>query len=287
MQAGTLSSHLEVAVEAVRDAGRLLLERFGQTQRVRHKGLIDLVTEADESAERAIVDRIARWFPTDGVLAEEGTTGGSDHTRLWIVDPLDGTTNYAHGYPIFGVSIAYQVDDVVELGVVYQPILDELFTATLGGGARLNGNRIQVSSAETLLESVVCSGFPYQRDLLESAATLWRRVVLEAQAVRRDGAAAPDLCYVAMGRFDGFWERGIQVWDMAAGALIVAEAGGQLSNYRGGTFDAYSREIVATNGHIHGPLLDLLREDDGGTLLPSPSVPPVTKAAEQGSGSSH
>jgi myo-inositol-1(or 4)-monophosphatase len=275
MQAGALSSHLEVAVEAARDAGRLLLERFGQAQRVRHKGRIDLVTEADEAAERAIVDRIARWFPTDGVLAEEGTTGGSDHTRLWIVDPLDGTTNYAHAYPIFGVSIAYQINGVVQLGVVYQPILDELFTAMRGGGAWLNGKPIQVSSTETLLESVVCSGFPYQRDQLERAATLWTQVVLQAQAVRRDGAAAPDLCYVAMGRFDGFWERGIQVWDMAAGALIVAEAGGRLSNYRGSTFDAHGREIVATNGRIHGALLDLIGADDGGVPAPATPAQPI------------
>jgi myo-inositol-1(or 4)-monophosphatase len=262
MQPSSFERQLDVAVQAARAAGDILRSGFGRVQRIRHKGEIDLVTEADMAAERAVVDALGRAFPHDSVLAEEGTLGGDDAAHRWIVDPLDGTTNYAHGYPIFAVSIAYEVDAVVELGVVYQPILDELFTAVRGHGARLNGQSIRVSATTSLLQGFLCSGFPYDRAELGPAEELWRRVVLQAQAVRRDGAAALDLCYVAMGRFDGFWERWLQPWDVAAGALIVAEAGGQLSDYHGGPFQNLGREVVATNGLIHAALLGLLGDHD-------------------------
>jgi myo-inositol-1(or 4)-monophosphatase len=248
----------EVAVRASRIAGEILLSHFGSSPLVRHKGEIDLVTDADEAAERAIVAEIQRHFPGDQVLAEEGTAGGSDPDRIWIVDPLDGTTNFAHGYPIFAVSIALEVKGVVEVGVVYQPVLRELFTARRGEGALLNGAPIHVSRAEQLGKSMLCSGFPYARDQIPDALSYWRPLILVAQALRRDGAAAIDLCYVAAGRFDGFWERALQPWDVAAGGLIVAEAGGRLTDYRGGSYDPRGREIVASNGLIHREMLAVM-----------------------------
>jgi myo-inositol-1(or 4)-monophosphatase len=253
---------LGVAVEAARAAGEMLRSRFGQVQRVRYKGAIDLVTEADELAERTVVETIRRHFPDDSVLAEEGTTGGTDADRCWMIDPLDGTTNFAHGYPFFAVSVGLVVRGQVEAGAVYDPLRDELFTAQLGGGARLNGAPIRVSSVDRLEASFLCTGFPYDRAQIPAALELWRRFVLRAQAVRRDGAAALDLCYVAMGRFDAFWEGVLQPWDVAAGGLIVAEAGGTLSDYAGAPFDVRSPRVVASNGLMHEQLLRLLQKDD-------------------------
>ncbi|MEA2641091.1 MAG: monophosphatase [Chloroflexota bacterium] len=260
MHAGSFADQLALAVEAAHAAGELLRAAFGNVQRIRHKGEIDLVTEMDEAAERAVVEMIRRRFPNDSILAEEGTIGGDDPHRLWIVDPLDGTTNFAHGYPCFDVSIALEIDGSVQLGVVYQPILDELFTAISGQGAFLNGAPIHVSTTDRLLQSLLVSGFPYDRAQLHRALEYWERVLPVAQAIRRDGAAAIDLCYVAMGRFDGFWERDLKPWDQAAGSLIVAEAGGTLSSYRGGPFAIRDVEVVATNGRIHAELLAALAE---------------------------
>ncbi len=251
---------LNVAIRAAQTAGKILLSHFGAPQPVRHKGERDLVTDVDEEAEHAIVAEIRRAFPHDRILAEEGTTGGDDPHRLWLIDPLDGTTNYAHGYPVFAVSIALEIDGVVQVGVVSQPVLGELFTAIRGRGAHLNGRPIRVSETGELRSSLLCSGFPYERAEIPRALAAWSALVLRAQAVRRDGAAAIDLCYVAAGRFDGFWERTLKPWDLAAGGLIVAEAGGRLTNYHGARFDIREGEVLATNGRIHDEVLGVLAD---------------------------
>lgn len=263
MEAFEQVAALDVAVAAARASGEILRARLGRTQRIRHKGEVNLVTEADEASEEAIVRELRAHFPTDSILAEEGTSGGANLARRWLVDPLDGTTNFAHGYPIFCVSIALEVDGITQLGVVYEPVLDELFTAVLGGGAFLNGRPIHVSQTQRLDQSLLSSGFPYDRQQARVALPLFGRFVLRAQAVRRDGAAALDLCYVAMGRFDGFWEAPLQPWDVAAGALLVAEAGGRLSDYRGGPFR--HQEIVASNHHIHDQMLATIADTAGDT----------------------
>jgi myo-inositol-1(or 4)-monophosphatase len=253
------AAELVLAIRAARTAGEILRSGFSAEHQVRHKGEIDLVTETDEAAERRIVELIREQYPDDRVLAEEGTLGGEGLDRRWIVDPLDGTTNFAHGYPFFGVSIALEVMAVVEVGVVYQPILDELFVGVRGQGAWLNDTSLQVSDTDRLIASLLCSGFPYQRGALPGALELWSRVVKAAQAVRRDGSAALDLCYVAAGRFDGFWEASLNPWDVAAGGLIVQEAGGTVTDYQGRPYDIQARQILATNGHIHQAMVELLQ----------------------------
>ena len=255
MHSSPFQEELTTAIAAAQLSGDGLRQQFGKALNIRHKGEINLVTDADEAAEQAIVAEIRRHFPTDAVLAEEGTLGGSDMHRVWIIDPLDGTTNFAHGYPVFAVSIALEVDGIVQLGVVYQPMRDELFCARRNQGAQLNGETIHVSSTDRLVSSLLCSGFSYARDEIRQALPLWQDILLTAQAVRRDGAAAIDLCFVAAGRFDGFWERSLHPWDVAAGALMVAEAGGALSDYTGGNLDIRGRQIVASNGHIHADLV--------------------------------
>jgi myo-inositol-1(or 4)-monophosphatase len=248
---------LDVAVCAARDAGALLRDHQRDLLNVRHKGSIDLVTDADLASERLIAERIMSAFASDHLLAEEGT--GADapqgNERRWIVDPLDGTTNYAHNYPMYAVSIALEVAGKVQVGVVYVPVLDEMFAAVQGQGATLNGAPIRVSATTELIEAMLCTGFAYDPELRPENQAHWSTFADEAQAVRRDGAAALDLCYVACGRFDGFWERELSPWDVAAGSLLVTEAGGSTSDYRGGQLDIYAREAVASNGHIHAQML--------------------------------
>lgn len=255
--------HLAVAVEATRAAGALLRERFGPPQQVEYKGESDLVTALDRQAETLVVGHLRAAFPDHTVLAEEGSTGGGDPVHRWLVDPLDGTTNYAHGYPCFAVSVAYERAGQVVVGVVYDPLRDELFTAEAGRGAWLNGQPLRVSPTGRLIESLLITGFPYERARLPAALRLWNALIVRAQALRRDGAAALDLCYVAAGRADGFWERPLQPWDMAAGALIVAEAGGHVSSFAGGPLDVYSGQIVATNSAIHAELLAAIAAAEG------------------------
>jgi myo-inositol-1(or 4)-monophosphatase len=234
------------------------MQKLGGPRRIQHKGEIDLVTDADQESEVLIVAEILRSFPDDRIVAEEGTMRGHDPARRWVIDPLDGTTNFAHGYPFFAVSIALEVAGAVQVGVVYDPLHDELFSAERGAGAQLNGASIEVSAAERVGDSLLCTGFSYDRAEREQALPYLRNVVLAAQGIRRDGAAALDLCYVAAGRLDGFWERGLQPWDLAAGSLIVTEAGGAISTYDGGPHDPWRNEIVATNGLIHAELLAVL-----------------------------
>lgn len=259
---GAFNAELEVAVSAARDAGALLLEQQDSISNIRHKGVVDLVTEADLASERLIAERIAEAFPDDRLLAEEGTeaSGNEDGLRRWIVDPLDGTTNYAHRYPMYAVSIALEVAGIVEVGVVYVPRLGEMFAAVRGQGATLNDAPSTVSDTGEMVESMLCTGFAYDPTVRLENVGPWSRFVAEAQTVRRDGAAALDLCYVACGRFDGFWEREISPWDVAAGALIVSESGGSVTNYAGDPVDIYAREVVASNGRIHDAMLTALAE---------------------------
>ena len=251
---------LNFAIRVAKDAGRLLRDRVGTRIDVDHKGSINLVTDVDLASERLIREAISTYYPRHEILGEEGGLSESDSEYRWVVDPLDGTTNYAHGYPIFCVSIALECKGEIVLGVVYDPMRDELFTAEQGGGAALNNRPIRVSKTAELIQGLLSTGFPY--DIKTSKLTNldhWANFAMNAQALRRDGAAALDLCYVACGRFDGFWELNLSPWDTAAGALIVTEAGGRVTNFSGGPFSNYKPEVVASNGLIHDRMLEVLK----------------------------
>lgn len=255
---------LNFAIQAARDAGRILSERYGRAAlQVTNKGDIDLVTEADLAAERLIVERIKSYYPRHSILAEEAgeveTVGNQNAEYKWIIDPLDGTTNYAHGYPVFCVSIALEYEGAVVLGVVYDPLRDELFAAERGEGATLNGRRVRVSETEDLNRALVCTGFPYDVRERSQFVRHFANFIMHAQSVRRDGAAALDLAYVACGRFDAFWEEGLRPWDVAAGVLLIEEAGGRVSHYDDSDFDIYTPPIAASNGLLHEAMLNVLK----------------------------
>ena len=254
---------LNFAIQLAHDAGRVLAERFGRALQISNKGDIDLVTEADVASERLIVERIRSYYPRHAILAEEsGASGspadGSAAEWKWIVDPLDGTTNYAHGYPVFCVSVALEHDGEIALGVIYDPTREEMFAAERGEGATLNGRRIRVSDVEDLNRAMLCTGFPYDVRERTQFARHFTGFIMSAQAVRRDGSAALDLAYVAAGRFDGFWEEGLRPWDVAAGKLLVEEAGGRVSHYDGAPFDVYTPPIMASNGLVHEAMMQVL-----------------------------
>ncbi len=256
-----MEKYLELAKEAALDAGRALREGIDKIAWIEHKGEINLVTEMDIKSEALIKQKIGKAFPDHQFLAEESDVPEKRSRFRWIIDPLDGTTNYAHGFPMFCVSIALEVDGVVEAGVVYDPTRDELFTGVRGAGAALNGKPIHVSRETDLNGALLATGFPY--DLRTSEANNldhWNAMITRAQAVRRAGSAALDLCYTAMGRFDGFWELKLYPWDVAAGALFVEEAGGRVTDIVGGPFTVYSKEILATNGGIHSQMAEILKK---------------------------
>ncbi len=241
-------------------AGNILRDGNDKIAWIEHKGEINLVTEMDLKSEDHIKERIGKAYPGHQILAEESDVPEKQGKYRWIIDPLDGTTNYAHGFPMFCVSIALEVEGAIELGAVYDPVRDELFTGARGGGAMLNGRPVNVSETDNLNNALLATGFPY--DLRESKANNldnWNTMIFRAQAVRRAGSAALDLCYCAMGRFDGFWELKLFPWDVAAGALFVVEAGGTVTDLVGDGFSIYSKEIVASNGRIHSQMIDILR----------------------------
>jgi myo-inositol-1(or 4)-monophosphatase len=251
--------YLELAVAAAREAGRIQKRHFGGVTRVEYKGEIDPVTEVDRRCEKKIVRMILDRFPEHDVMTEESPFEGKDASWKWIVDPLDGTTNYLHGLPCFCVSIALEVAGRVVLGVVYDPILDELFHAEEGQGAFLNGNRISVSQTDILDRSFLCTGFPYDvREHADFYLSYFREFMIRSFAVRRLGSAALDLCYLAAARFDGFWELKLHAWDVAAAGLIVTEAGGRTTDFHGGPFNIYSGEILASNGLIHEEMVKVI-----------------------------
>ena len=250
---------METAVNVATDAGRLLKTNLGRLHSIEMKGAIDVVTEMDIRAEELIIKILRGVFPTFGILTEESGERAASSEYRWIIDPLDGTTNYAHGYPVFCVSIALEKNGETILGVVYNPMLAELFTAEKGRGACLNNRKIQVSSTTKLNNSLLATGFPYDiRTSSNNNINYFTNFAVRVQAIRRAGSAALDSCYVACGRFDGFWELKLKPWDVAAGGLIVKEAGGILSDFKGGPFSIYSHETVASNGIIHKQMIEVL-----------------------------
>jgi myo-inositol-1(or 4)-monophosphatase len=253
---------LQAAVAASMEAGALLLEYAMSGFRIERKNPIDLVTDADHAAEQCIINRIRAHFPTHRFLAEErGHVERSPSPYLWIVDPLDGTTNFAHGYPAYCVSIGLEYTGHCILGAVFDPSRNELFAAIESRGAHLNGRPIHVSDTKDLDSSLLVTGFSYDiRESPRNNLDHFAKFSLKSQGMRRTGSAALDLCYVAAGRFDGFWEVKLNPWDMAAGAVIVREAGGHLTNFHGDELSIYGQELVASNGHIHQAMLQVLND---------------------------
>jgi myo-inositol-1(or 4)-monophosphatase len=251
-----------LAIEAARAAGGLLRGELAGARRIAFKGApTNLVTEMDARAEALILDRIRASFPEDAILSEEAGAASGRSGRRWIIDPLDGTTNYAHGIPIFAVSIALEVAGRVELGVIYDPNHEELFVAERGGGAFVNDRALAVSSAPTLNESLIATGFPYNiRETSDNNLAEYASVSVRAQGVGRMGSAVLYLAWLAAGRFDGYWELRTGAWDAAAGGLLVEEAGGRVTAFDGGPLDLERPAIVASNGRIHDELLKVLAE---------------------------
>ena len=253
---------LSTAIEAVIKAGEIQMSFIDSGFRVSHKGAIDLVTEADVAVETMFRKMIAERFPDHTILAEEfgedAATRGASH--CWVFDPIDGTNNYAHGLPIFCSSLALEIDGKGEIGAIYDPTRKELFVAERGGGAFLNGRPIHVSSASTLVESMLVTGFPYDiHERIPEIVGLFGEFVGKARAVRRLGSAALDLCYVAAGRMDGFWEQDLKPWDIAAGTIIVEEAGGRVTDFAGEPYSSRRSQLLATNGAIHDDMLAVTR----------------------------
>ncbi len=254
-----MAEFLTVAREAALKAGTILRENIHGDREISYKGEINLVTEMDKRSERTVVEVLRSAFPDHGILAEEETAIENSSGFRWIIDPLDGTTNYAHGYPNFAVSIGLEHAGEVILGVVYDPMRDELFTAESGKGASLNGRAIKVSKADTLIRSLLATGFPYDRMTSEkNNLNYFRALLMASQEVRRSGSASLDLCSVAAGRLDGYWELKLHPWDVAAGSLIVREAGGMVSDFSGIRFSIHDKEIVASNGRIHRRMIEAL-----------------------------
>lgn len=253
--------YLAAATEAVLAAGAIQKARYGDaTVRVEKKGEIDLVTEVDRACEDAILAILRAHFPDHDIVTEETALERSGSRFLWFVDPLDGTTNFAHAYPFFCSSVALTMDGVPVAGAVFDPVKQELFTAERGAGAHRNGARLRVSARAELLSSLLCTGFPYDLRLdLASALRLFNRFMGEARAIRRDGAAALDLAYVAAGRFDGFWEERLQPWDLMAGALLVEEAGGRITRFDGAPLGLRADEVVAANPALHARMREVLQ----------------------------
>jgi myo-inositol-1(or 4)-monophosphatase len=246
-----INPYLEVAVEAAREAGQILLAEFDRPVRISYKGEVDLVTQADQRSEEAIVARLRSRFPQHAIVAEEGGGQETDSRFRWFVDPLDGTTNFAHGYPCFAVSIGLEEAGELLVGAIYQPVSQELFTAVKGEGAYLNHRRIKVSEVDRLATSLLATGFPSAKRAHSPNIQYYWDFTLRSHGVRRDGSAALDLAAVACGRFDGFWEFGLHPWDTAAGVLLVREAGGMATTFSGQPYRPGDYETLASNSRIH------------------------------------
>ena len=254
-----ITNFKEFVIEIATDAGTFLRSRLNSTHKIDYKGEINLVTEADKISEEMITSKISHLFPDHDILAEEFTHTNKGSDFRWIIDPLDGTTNYAHGYPVFCVSIALQKMDEIILGIIYNPMLKEMFVAEKGKGAFLNGRKIHTSKTIRMAEGFIATGFPY--DIWEDSQNnlnYFNEMIMKARAIRRAGSAALDLAYVAAGRFDGFWELKLSPWDTAAGWLIVEEAGGVVTDIKGAKYYLKSPVILASNGRIHEEMMDIL-----------------------------
>jgi myo-inositol-1(or 4)-monophosphatase len=253
---------LTTAVEAVVRAGNMQMAGLGTSLQVNKKGAIDLVTEVDLAVERMFREMIGVRFPDHQILAEEmGGAASVPPGPCWVFDPIDGTTNFAHGLPIFCASLALEIDGVAEVAAVYDPNRRELFTAERGGGAFLNGTPLRTSTAGQLVDAMLVTGFPYDvHARVDEIVGLFAKFVGRARAVRRLGSAAIDLCWVAAGRMDGFWESDLKPWDIAGGALIVAEAGGRVTTLSGTPFTSRGGHVLATNGHLHDAMLEVIRD---------------------------
>ena len=268
-----MSSHLEVAQEIARETGALLAGYFERRVGFNLKGEFDLVTEADLASEKLVMERLHARFPTHGIVAEEsgGSQGTSDYR--WYVDPLDGTTNFAHGFPVFCVSMGLERAGELVAGVIFDPLRNEIFTAERGAGACLNGRRIYVSKASRMADSLVATGFPSRKRHGDINVHFFHQVAMVTHGVRRAGSAALDLAYVASGRLDAFWEFGLNPWDVAAGSLMVTEAGGSITDMHGKPHNLHSPHIVANNTLIHNEFLQLLGEVFAGEYrVPLPTV---------------
>jgi myo-inositol-1(or 4)-monophosphatase len=255
------SHYLEVAVDAAREAGAILRTEFDRPKKISYKGEVDIVTESDKRSEAIIVERLQNRFPKHAIIAEEGGGDAEKQARYrWFVDPLDGTTNFAHGFPVFAVSIALLDDGEPLVGAVFNPISNELFTAVRNQGAQLNQKPIHVSDIATLSKSLLSTGFPTHKRQSNPNIRYYWEFTLRSHGVRRAGSAALDLCCVAAGRFDGFWEFGLKSWDTAAGILIVREAGGTVTDFEGRPAHPGDRDLFASNGAIHQELLTIAAE---------------------------
>lgn len=251
---------LDTAIRAATEAGTYLKDTFSKRPKIEFKGKIDLVTERDRKSQEIIFNIIKREFPGHSILSEEDLNIEKDKELLWLIDPLDGTTNYAHSLPIFSVSIAFLEQGKTMAGAVYNPMLEEMFRAIKGDGVFLNNKQIHVSQSKDINNAVLATGFPY--DLRESEITnfeQFKHFLFEARAIRRCGSAAIDLSYVAAGRFDGFWEFKLSPWDTAAAILFVTEAGGKVTDFSGNAFNPFMKECLASNSHIHSRMMEILK----------------------------
>jgi len=263
--------YLSPMQELAREAGSLLMSYFGRVS-IEYKGDVDLVTQADRSAEKMIVERIRKQWPEHDLIGEEGSRRETGNDFRWYIDPLDGTTNFAHGYPVFCVSLALEYRGERIAGVIFDPTRDEMFAAEKGSGALLNGKPARVSSTPRLKESLVATGFPSHKRHKNPNINFYHQITLRSHGVRRAGSAALDLCYTACGRFDAYWEFNLNPWDTAAGVLLVQEAGGRVTNFSGGPFNIDSREVLASNTVLHEEVLREFQAIIAGRVEGVPSV---------------
>ena len=254
------NEYLDTAIYAVIESGKILMSNLNKKKQVGYKGKINLVTDVDMKSEKNIVQIIKEKHPLHNIVAEESQPENQNSEYTWYIDPLDGTTNYSHDYPIFAISIALEINNKIQVGVVFDPVRNELFYAVKGKGAYLNKKKISVSKIRQLKRSLLATGFPYI--ITNRSIKLFNYFLSKAQAIRRAGAAALDLCYLASGRVDGFWELDLKSWDMAAGKIIIKEAGGIITNFKGGEHSLFDDNTLASNGFIHKEMINEIKKAD-------------------------